>query len=133
MTRMAETPLPAPLLAERDDPDAPMRMLFSLEGRISRRRFWLWGVGALFAIGIVLQGLLGVARVRAGVAEHVVNVLMLWPAVAISAKRWHDRDQSAWWVLVALVPVVGWIWLLVANGGLAGTPGHNRYGPPPRA
>jgi uncharacterized membrane protein YhaH (DUF805 family) len=61
----------------------------------------------------------------------VVNLLLLWPALAVSIKRWHDRDHSGWWVLIALVPVVGWAWMLVANGFLAGTDGPNRYGPPP--
>ncbi len=107
-------------------------MLLSTEGRISRQRFWLWGVGAMLGLAILLHGLLAVARVRMAVAEPVVNVLLLWPALAISIKRWHDRDRPGWWALLALVPVVGWLWLLLANGFLRGTPGANRYGPPPR-
>ena len=113
------------------DPDAPWPMLFSLRGRISRKRFWLWGVGAMIAFAFVLQGLLAVARVRLGTAEQIANVLLLWPALAVSVKRWHDRDRSGWWVLVALLPVVGWLWLLLANGLLPGSRGVNRYGPPP--
>jgi uncharacterized membrane protein YhaH (DUF805 family) len=113
------------------DPDAPWRMLCSTRGRISRRRFWLWGVGAMLGLGLVLHGLLAVARMRAGAAEHVVNLVLLWPALAISIKRWHDRDRPGWWVLLALAPVVGWLWLLLANGLLRGTPGPNRYGAPP--
>lgn len=125
---------PDPALAWPDgDPDAPWRMLLSPRGRISRQRFWLWGVGAMLGLGFVLHGLLAVARVRLAVAEHVVNVLLLWPAVAISVKRWHDRDRSGWWVLIALVPVVGWLWLMLANGFLRGSPGPNRHGPPPPA
>jgi uncharacterized membrane protein YhaH (DUF805 family) len=115
------------------DPDAPWRMLFSARGRISRRRFWLWGVGALLGLGFVLRGLLGIAGVAPLRADAVVNLVLLWPALAVSIKRWHDRDRSGWWVLVALVPVVGWLWLLWANGCLRGTPGANRYGPPPPA
>ncbi|MFO1297028.1 MAG: DUF805 domain-containing protein [Rubrivivax sp.] len=106
-------------------------MLASAEGRISRRRFWMWGVGAMLGLGIVLHGLLAVAGVRMGLAEQVVNVVLLWPAVAISIKRWHDRDRSGWWVLLALVPVIGWIWLLLANGLLRGTRGANRFGEAP--
>jgi uncharacterized membrane protein YhaH (DUF805 family) len=115
------------------DPDAPWRMLAGLSGRISRKRFWWWGVGALFGLAVLLHGLLAVARVPIGVAEHVVNVVLLWPALAISIKRWHDRGRSGWWVLVALVPVVGWLWLLLDNGCAPGTPGANRYGLPPPA
>lgn len=113
------------------DPDAPWRMLLSARGRISRKRFWLWGVGALLGLGLMLHGLLAVARVRGGTAEHVVNLLLLWPAVVISIKRWHDTERSGAWVLLALVPVVGWAGLLAANGLLRGTPGPNRFGPAP--
>jgi len=113
------------------DPDAPGPMLFSTRGRISRQRFWLWGVGAMLGLGLVLHGLLAVARVRMAVAEHVVNVVLLWPGLAIAIKRLHDRDRAGWWVLFGLVPVVGWLWLLLTGGFLRGTPGANRYGPPP--
>ncbi|MBL8289653.1 MAG: DUF805 domain-containing protein [Rubrivivax sp.] len=113
------------------DPDAPWRMLFSAEGRISRQRFWMRGVGAMLGLGLVLHGLLAVARVRMGTAEPLVDVVLLWPALVISIKRWHDRDCTGWWVLLAFVPVIGWIWLLLANGLLAGSPGANRYGEPP--
>jgi uncharacterized membrane protein YhaH (DUF805 family) len=113
------------------DEMAPLTMLLDPRGRISRRSFWLWGVAALLGLGILLHALLGIARVRFATSEQIVNGLLLWPALAVSVKRWHDRDRSGWWVLVLLVPVVGWIWTLVVNGFLPGTPAANRYGPPP--
>ena len=61
----------------------------------------------------------------------IAMLVMIWPSVAILAKRWHDVDKSAWWILIALVPVVGGIVALVFNGFIAGTPGTNRFGPPP--
>ena len=36
-------------------------------------------------------------------------------------RRLHDTDRSGWWVLIALIPFVGWIVLLVF-ACLAGTP-----------
>ena len=113
------------------DPDAPLPMLFSLRGRISRRRFWRWGVGALLVLAALTHALLGIARVRTELADPLVNLLLLWPAVAISVKRWHDRGRTGWWVLVGLVPVVGWLWLLIDNGLVRGTAGPNRYGAAP--
>lgn len=113
------------------DPDAPWRMLASSQGRISRMRFWLWGVGAMLGLAVVLNGLLAVARVRAGTAEHLVNLLLLWPMLAISIKRLHDRGRRGLWVLLGLVPVAGWLWLILSNGLLRGDAGANRYGPPP--
>ena len=114
-----------------DEPMPPWRILLDPRGRIARRTFWLWGVLALIGAGALMHALLGIARVRREVAEHVINLLLLWPAIATSAKRWHDRDKSAWWVLMVLVPVLGWLWALVENGFLRGTQGDNRYGAEP--
>jgi uncharacterized membrane protein YhaH (DUF805 family) len=65
-----------------------------------------------------------------------LSLLMLpviWASLAISVKRWHDRNKSGWWVLIALIPVVGGLWTLIENGFLAGSDGPNRYGEDPRS
>jgi uncharacterized membrane protein YhaH (DUF805 family) len=110
---------------------SPLVLLLDPRGRISRRGFWLWGVGVPIGLGIVLHALLGIARVKAETAENIVNLVLLWPALAVSIKRWHDRNESGWWVLVALVPVIGWAYMLFVNGFLRGTDGPNRYGDAP--
>jgi uncharacterized membrane protein YhaH (DUF805 family) len=33
---------------------------------------------------------------RSGVTL-LVYLLLLWPSLAVVAKRWHDRDKSGWW------------------------------------
>lgn len=114
-----------------DDTLTPARVFLDPRGRISRRTFWLYGVLALSGLALLGRALLGIARWRADEAELAMNLLLLWPAIAISAKRWHDRDKSAWWVLVALIPLVGWLWMLVDNGFRRGTPGPNRFGAAP--
>jgi uncharacterized membrane protein YhaH (DUF805 family) len=114
-----------------DDADSPRHMLFSFSGRIGRRDWWLWGVAAMLGLSLYATVLLRVAGLPATTTDIVVNLLLLWPALAISAKRWHDRGKSAWWVLVLLLPVIGWLWILVENGCLRGTTGPNAHGPDP--
>jgi uncharacterized membrane protein YhaH (DUF805 family) len=111
----------------------PLRMFFSLRGRVSRRQFWLYGMLALLGLAMLGHALLGIARVRAQTADLLLNLLLVWPALAVSVKRWHDRDKSGWWVLLNLVPVVGWLWALIDNGFLRGTAGPNRFGEDPLA
>ena len=111
----------------------PWRIFLDPRGRISRATYWLYGIGGLLGLGLLLHALLDIARVPSAVSDPLVNLLLLWPAVATSAKRWHDRDKSAWWVLVTLVPVVGSLWALVVTGFLRGTAGANRYGDDPLA
>lgn len=113
-----------------DEADSLRRLLFGFDGRIGRRTWWLWGVGAMLGLGLYATVLLRVAGVSAIYAEGVVNLLLVWPAVALSAKRWHDRGKSAWWVVVALIPVIGWVWMVIENGCLRGDPLGNRYGEP---
>lgn len=111
----------------------PLRLFFSLRGRVSRRQYWLYGVLALLGLALLGHALLGIARVPAQLAERIVNLLLIWPALAVSVKRWHDRDKSGWWVLLNLLPVIGWIWVLVENGFMRGTVGVNRFGNDPLA
>ncbi len=111
----------------------PARLYFDLRGRLSRRQFWLHGVLALVGVALGAHALLGIARVPPRTADVLVNLLLLWPALAVSVKRWHDRDRSGWWVLLNLVPLAGWLWALVDNGFVRGTRGPSRYGADPLA
>ena len=107
---------------------SPQQIYFSFQGRIPRRIWWLYGVAGLLGIGVLGYTLLRVAGMSEEKAESVVNLLLTWPALAVSVKRWHDRDKSGLWVLVNLVPVIGPLWTLVENGLLPGSRRPNRYG-----
>ncbi len=104
-----------------------MGLYTSFEGRINRSTFWLKGVLPLMIISIVaaiVDQAIGANNMLAG----VVALILLIPNLAIGIKRWHDRDKSGWWVLIALIPIIGWLWALIETGFLAGTPGPNRFG-----
>jgi uncharacterized membrane protein YhaH (DUF805 family) len=119
------------LRPDLSDPMPPWRIFFDPRGRIGRATFWLYGVGALLGLGVLGHLLLGIARVRQETADHLINLLLAWPVIATSGKRWHDRDRSGAWVLVLIIPVIGWIWTLIENGCRRGTTGPNRFGPDP--
>ena len=106
-------------------------LLLGLDGRVTRRTWWLWAVAMPLGLTLYFTVVLQVAGVPARATEVVVNLILLWPVLAVSAKRWHDRGKSGWWVLVALVPVIGWLWVLVENSLLRGDPGANRFGESP--
>lgn len=110
------------------EPMSPAQILFSFNGRIPRKTYWLWGVLALLGAAAGISMLLRIAGVSETTTEMLVQLLVVWPAVAVSVKRWHDRNKSGWWVLINLIPVVGALWTLVENGFLRGTPGPNRFG-----
>ena len=108
----------------------------SFEGRIGRQSFWL-GVLVMFVISIVagvldmIFGTLGDSGM--GAIGIIVSLALIYPAIALYAKRWHDRGKSGWWTLILLIPLIGVIWFLVECGFLRGTEGSNQYGGDPVA
>ncbi|PSJ57847.1 DUF805 domain-containing protein [Pseudaminobacter soli (ex Li et al. 2025)] len=112
-------------------------LLTGWDGRINRAKFWA-GIAALIVIAIVanlLDVVLGLhlGDHDVGVIGIVVSLVSIYFALALYAKRWHDRDKSGWWSLIGLVPLIGAVWILVELGILQGTSGANQYGPDPLA
>jgi uncharacterized membrane protein YhaH (DUF805 family) len=104
--------------------------LFSPEGRIGRLEFLLTAVVLSFFLSIAL-GLL------AAMNGNIVGILLggalsaaaAFALVCCAIKRLHDVDTSGWLAVIALIPLVGWVFLLVL--ALIGpTQGQNIYGPP---
>ena len=107
-----------------------VQLYAGLRGRIPRRTYWLHGVMSLLVLGLVARGLLSIANVDPELAGKIVDVLIAWPCIAVSAKRLHDFDFSAWWLLINLTGI-GLVVMLVA-GCVPGTRGPNRFGSDPR-
>ncbi|MCW1913878.1 DUF805 domain-containing protein [Luteolibacter sp. GHJ8] len=124
--------------------ESAKEILFSFKGRIPRRVYWLWGLAVGIGLGIII-GILGAilgpsvdpttgAPSGGGLFFLLAGLLyipMIWVGLALGVKRWHDRGKSGWWVLIALVPIVGPIWSFVECGCLRGTVGPNQYGNDP--
>ena len=54
------------------------------------------------------------------------------PGLAVVVRRLHDVGKSGWFYLIALIPLIGIIWLLVLMC-TDGDKGDNAYGPDPKA
>lgn len=65
----------------------------------------------------------------------VILGLLVFPLLIVviiaQIKRWHDRDESGWWVFINLIPLIGGLWSLIECGCLRGTQGANRFGDDP--
>lgn len=110
-------------------------VLFSFQGRLSRRDYWLKGFLVLLPIDIVVIILAyGVDNDGARIVSMVIGIARLWPGLALVVKRLHDHDFPGWLVATILVPFVGSlvaIWLVVIVWFLRGTVGKNGYGEDP--
>src|SRR5262245_7361723 len=103
------------------------KLFTTFDGRISRQPFWIGGA-VLFAINVLVSLVTG-----GGVLGAVIGLALVYPSVCVAIKRWHDRGKSGLWVLIGLIPVIGWVWTIVECGFLEGTSGANEYGPDPLA
>jgi uncharacterized membrane protein YhaH (DUF805 family) len=123
----------------------------SFEGRIGRQPWWLGNIALTVILWIILLIITMVfggammpamdgsesadasAAVLPSILIGIIYLLSLWPSLALSAKRWHDRGKSGWWSLILIIPLIGFIWFLIECGFLRGTEGPNQYGNDPLA
>lgn len=99
------------------------------EGRARRMEFWMFALFN-FIIGVVL-GVIDNVIGTGGVLGGIYSLAVLVPGIAVSVRRMHDTGRSGLWVLIALVPFIGWIAFIVL-ALLDSTPGDNEYGPNPK-
>ncbi len=122
------------------------QLLFSFRGRANRAKWWLvnLGIGIVYIIALCLiarsaamspnfETVMSSIDELGGIVLLALGILMLWVGLAVAAKRWHDHGKSAWWILIAAVPVIGSLWFFIECGFLKGTKGINRYGRNPLA
>lgn len=97
-------------------------------GRARRREFWMFAL-INFVISLVLGIVLGL--VHMGPLSNIYSLAVLVPSLALGARRLHDTDRSGWWQLVGIIPIVGWI-ILIIWCATDSQPGDNKYGPNPK-
>ncbi len=90
-------------------------------GRASRPEYW-WYALFVFLVSLAISAL---SRSASG----LFSLITLLPSLAVGARRLHDTDRSGWWLLLWIIPIIGWIVLLVFMV-IEGTSGDNKYGSP---
>jgi uncharacterized membrane protein YhaH (DUF805 family) len=80
--------------------------LFSFNGRINRAKWWLLllvligYVIAAIVIGMILGMISADLAMIWGLIYMIGWLVMIYVILAVGAKRLHDRNKSAWWLLV---------------------------------
>ena len=90
-----------------------LKRYVKFSGRACRSEYWFWCL-ATFLIGFVI-GLLVVALPLevVNMLSNVLTLVFFLPGLAVAVRRLHDAGHSAWSLLWLLLPVIGWIILLV--------------------
>lgn len=91
-------------------------------GRASRSEFWWWVLFTLIVIaatrlidGAIVGPMLGFDSFQSEAGQPLsllVSLALLLPSIAVAARRLHDIGRSGWWLLIGLVPLIGWLVLI---------------------
>jgi uncharacterized membrane protein YhaH (DUF805 family) len=66
-----------------------------------------------------------------GFIYGITVLALLLPNLAVGIRRLHDTGRSGWWILIGVIPIIGWLVLLFWYVS-KGTDGDNRFGPDPK-
>jgi len=103
----------------------------TISGRARRSEYWwfalflLIGNGVLSLVDTILFG-------DANVLSAIFSLATVVPSICAGGRRLHDTGRSAWWLLLGLIPLIGFLvllWWFVQKG----TDGANEFGPDPLA
>lgn len=112
-----------------------LRQYADFSGRARRKEYWMFVLfNVIFAItAMILDNILGLAVEGFGYGPlyGLYAIAVLIPGLAVAVRRLHDIGKSGWMILVALIPLIGGIWLLVLLM-TDSNPGENQYGPNPK-
>jgi uncharacterized membrane protein YhaH (DUF805 family) len=85
----------------------------NFEGRSNRGEYW-WAVLAIVLVSLVLSVIDGIMTASGGIPilGSIFSLATLVPGISLGVRRLHDIDKSGWWMLLMIVPVVGFLVLL---------------------
>jgi uncharacterized membrane protein YhaH (DUF805 family) len=102
-------------------------------GRGRRSEYWYFALfNLLVAIAAgILDAILGTDfDTGSGVIGLLASLALLLPGLAAGVRRLHDTSRSGWWILIGLIPIIGWIILIVFY--VQDSHPDNQYGPNPK-
>lgn len=104
-----------------------LRNYGNFKGRASRAEYWAYA--AVNFIVFAALDLIGSASSPIRIVSILWALALLIPGLSVAARRLHDTDKSGWLLLLYLIPVIGFLIILVFLV-LAGNQQNNKYGSP---
>jgi uncharacterized membrane protein YhaH (DUF805 family) len=109
-----------------------LRKYVDFSGRARRAEYWFFVlVSLLISVALqIVEAILGIGG-GGGILSGLYGLAVLLPSLAVLCRRLHDTNRSGWWILIALIPIVGVI-VLIIFAVQDSDPGTNKYGPNPK-
>lgn len=136
---ISQTPPPFSDVMPLEYHSTPQPPIWSLKGRFGRFNYLAWSIlfGLIyFATVIILAIVTPMSLEDLDTDTYLTNFFsfgnflnLVWfiPFLLFSIKRFHDRNQSGWWCILLLIPIVNIVaglYLIFAPGALH----SNKYG-----
>ena len=113
----------------------PLHKYADFSGRAPRAEYWWFYLMVIvgYFVASILDSLVGTGGMMGsfGVLTMIVMLGLFLPSIAAGVRRLHDTDRSGWWLLIAIIPLIGLV--LIYFLVLEGTKGDNRFGADPYA
>ena len=101
--------------------------VFNFNGRAGLSAYW-WYALALIIVNVVVSIVANVIGVLAlTLLLDLVSFVIGLTGLSVGVRRLHDSDKTGWLLLLGLIPILGWIAVIVLLV-LPSTPGPNRFG-----
>ena len=102
----------------------------TFQGRSERSGFWYWTLFS-FIVSVVFSAFSGGDSSNFfGILGTLASLALLLPSLAVAVRRLHDTDRSGWFLLLGLIPLVGFI-ILIVFYCQPSSAGSNRFGEGP--
>lgn len=104
------------------------------KGRARRSEYWYFTLFT-FLVGVVtsiIDSVIGTdyGTTSGGLVNTVASLALFLPGLAVGVRRLHDTGRSGWWILIGIIPIIGWIVLIVWF--CTDSKPDNQYGPNPK-
>jgi uncharacterized membrane protein YhaH (DUF805 family) len=105
----------------------------NFEGRATQSAYW-FAVLFNFIVSMVVSSIQSGAHMSdsfgSGALSNLLSLAFLLPGLSVAIRRMHDTGRSGTYLLWALLPIVGWILVIVAAAAKS-QDADNKYGPRP--
>ena len=106
------------------------------KGRAQRKEYWYFVLfyTLTYIVLVLIDNATGTFSTasQVGLLSGIYALVVLIPSIAVGVRRLHDTSRSGWWMLIVLVPIIGFI-VLIVFFVFDSTPDENQYGPNPKA
>ncbi|MBQ9253373.1 MAG: DUF805 domain-containing protein [Bacteroidales bacterium] len=87
-----------------------LRQYADFNGRARRKEYWMFVLfNIIFAIVAgIIDGIIGL-----NLFSIIYPLVVLIPGLAVAVRRLHDIGKSGWYYLLILIPIIGFIIILI--------------------